>query len=135
MGTTSAALDTSAPPEIQEALRRYISAEKAKGNPQFANRTHLDQDGCCLIEDLGGHACPGKTCAYAHPDPTGAQSKVGPDYVSHKRLEDPTPGVAAAVVKGSVKARKAAARKRKPAGRKRPARRRPARRKTGRRRR
>lgn len=115
MGNTSAALDASAPPEIQEALRVHISAEKAKGNPRFANRTQLDQDGCCLIEDLGGHACPGNSCAYAHPGPDGTKMKVGPDYVSHKHLDKPIPGLAVAA------ARTAPARKRRPASRKRPA--------------
>lgn len=126
MGNTSAALDDSAPPEIQEALRLYINAEKAKGNPQFANRTHLDQDGCCLIEDLGGDKCRGNSCAYAPPGPTGTKEKVGPDYLSHKPLDKPIPGLAVAALKAGP------ARRRKLRPKKRPAKRRA---KAGRRRR
>lgn len=116
-GNTTGAWDNTAAPEIQEAARLYIKAEKAKGNPLFANRTHLDQDGSCLIEDLGGHACPGNSCHYAHPGPDGTKSKIGPDYVSHKHLDKPIPGLPIAA---AAKAR--APKKRRPAPRKRPAR-------------
>ncbi len=133
MGSTSAAWDNTAPPEIQEVARLHILAEKARGNPLFANRTHLDQDGCCFIQDLGGEPCPGDSCLY-HP----VGRKIGPDYASHKPLEKPIPGLAVAAAKaGPARKRRAApARKRKPAARKRPAGRKAARRKpAGRRRR
>jgi len=123
MGNTCAALDGSAPPEIQEALRVHINAEKAKGNPQFANRTFLDQDECCISEDLGGDPCSKTSCAYARPGPDGSKAKIG-GYLSQKPLEKPIPGLAVAAAKVSPeRKRRPAPRKRRPASRKRPARR------------
>jgi hypothetical protein len=123
MGSTCAALDGSAPPEIQEALRVHINAEKAKGNPQFASRTLLDQDECCFTEDLGGDPCSKTSCAYAQPSPDGSKAKIV-GYSSHKQLERPIPGLAVAAAKaGPRRKARPASRKRRPAPRKRPARR------------
>jgi len=132
MGTTCAALDSSAPPEIQEALRVHINAEKAKGNPQFASRTLLDQDECCFSEDLGGDPCPKISCAYARPGPDGSKAKIV-GYSSQKPLEKPIPGLAVAAAKAGPRRKgRPAPRKRRPASRKRPVRRKA---RTGRRRR
>ncbi len=116
MGTTSAALDNTQPPELLEELRQHILAEKASGNPRFANRTHLDQDGCCLIEDLGGPKCPGDTCCL--PGHGAKKVKIGPGYVTHKPLDRPIPIPKAAAPAARVAS---ARKKRRPASRKRPA--------------
>lgn len=115
MGTTCQGTDNTAPAEVLEALRTYINAEKKKPGSRFMNRQNVDDEGCCLLEDLGGEACSGDSCAYAAAHPATGRKERLRDYLSHKALGKRIPGLPVA--------RAASARKRRPAPRKRPVRR------------
>lgn len=90
-GNTCGATDASLPRDLLEELRKYLNADPANRAAYKARmgieRAHLDEDDCCLLEDLGGIYCGRNRCCH---DSEG--KKTGNNqYRPHKKLGDTLP--------------------------------------------
>ncbi len=76
MANTCLGSDNTAPNDVLEIVRRRVQGR----------RQWVDDHLCCIVEDLGGKACEGTTCAYA---PDGQKT---PDaYKPHRDVNTPIP--------------------------------------------
>ena len=58
---TCAGYDSSAPKDVLQAIKIHLK----KTQP---GRTHLDKEGCCMMQDTNGEACSDSKCKYDGKD-------------------------------------------------------------------
>lgn len=96
-GNTCGGTDNTLPRDLLEELRKYLYADPKRTEHYRARtgqeRKNLDDDDCCLLEDLGGIYCGGNSCCHAADGNKTSKNKdgSGPPYRPRKPIDKPVP--------------------------------------------